>query len=443
MSFFELQHKDGRARAGVIRTEHGDLATPVFMPVGTQATVKALDPQDLDNIGAQIVLANNYHLELRPGAETIAKLGGLHKFMNWNKPILTDSGGFQVFSLAHNKVDPTQPPLTKGRSDELNTNCVQGKLVKVDDDGVTFRSHIDGSERRFTPELAVHLEHLLGADIIMAFDECTSDDASRDEVIVAMNRTHRWAKRSLEEHRQITDLPSPLLGKDGIKYPAHHQYLFGIIQGSKYEDLRRESAKFITSLPFDGIAIGGESTGFNMALTAQILDWIEPMLPENKPRYTMGVGFAPEDLFTVVERGVDMFDCVSPSRMARNGTLFSRDANKPLPLSKGELEGVGHPHPFHSSLARNGSIKEGENRWRLNITNAEYKLDEKPIDSTCDCYTCKNFTRAYLNHLFRAEELLAFRLATIHNLRFFIRLVEQIRVAIKENCFQEFKKEWT
>jgi queuine tRNA-ribosyltransferase len=353
------------------------------MPVGTQGTVKALDPKDLKDIGAQIILANNYHLELRPGAETVAKLGGLHKFMSWNRPILTDSGGFQVFSL---------------EKDKMNTKSVQGGLVKIDEDGVTFRSHIDGSERRFTPESAINFEHLLGADIIMAFDQCTSDEASRDDVIAAMNRTHRWAERSLAAHQNPQYKNS------------YRQFLFGIIQGSKYEDLRHESAKFITSLPFDGIAVGGESTGFNMALTAQILDWIEPELQEDKPRYTMGVGFAPEDLFTVVERGVDMFDCVSPTRMARNGTLFSRDAKA--------------------------------NKYRVNIENAEYKLDERPIDSTCDCYTCKNFTRAYLNHLFRAEELLAYHLATIHNLRFFIRLMEQIRESIKNDKFQELKKEW-
>lgn len=383
MNFFELKHKDGRARAGVIHTEHGDIETPVFMPVGTQATVKALDPEDLRGIGAQIILSNNYHLELRPGAETVAKLGGLHKFMNWQKPILTDSGGFQVFSLEKEK---------------MNTKSVQGGLVKIDEDGVDFRSHIDGSTHRFTPESAIRFEHLLGADIIMAFDQCTSDEAPREEVIAAMERTHRWAERCLDAH------------KNDSTRPGHQQYLFGIIQGSKYEDLRRESAKFITSLPFDGIAIGGESTGYNMPLTAQILDWIEPILPENKPRYTMGVGFAPEDLFTVVERGVDMFDCVSPSRMARNGTLFSSDAR--------------------------------ETKWRVNIENAEYRFDERPVDSKCDCYTCRNFTRAYLNHLFRAEELLVYRLATIHNLRFFIKLMEEIRKSIIENRFQELKKEW-
>lgn len=400
MKFFELEHKDGRARAGVIHTDHGDIKTPVFMPVGTQATVKALDPVDLDGIGAQIILANNYHLELRPGAETVAKLGGLHKFMSWDRPILTDSGGFQVFSLGKGK---------------MNTESVQGRLVKIDEDGVDFRSHIDGSSHRFTPESAINFEHLLGADIIMAFDQCTSDEATRDEVIAAMERTHRWAKRSLEAHQNA-------------KYtPTYKQHLFGIIQGSKYEDLRHESAKFISSLPFDGIAIGGESTGFNMSLTAQILDWIEPKLPEDKPRYTMGVGFAPEDLFTVVERGVDMFDCVSPTRMARNGTLFSRDVKNP-------------PQP---ACRQAGPLfSKGGGHWRLNIGNAEYKFDERPIDTSCDCYTCKNFTRAYLNHLFRADELLAFRLATIHNLRFFIRLMEQIRESIKKNKFQELKKEW-
>ena len=398
MSFFELKHQNGRARAGVINTAHGEIETPVFMPVGTQATVKALDPADLENIGAQIVLANNYHLELRPGAEVVAKLGGLHKFMSWPGPILTDSGGFQVFSLAHGKVDPPSFPLSDGEKNQLNTKSVQGKLVKIDDDGVTFRSHIDGSECHFTPESAINFEHLLGADIIMAFDECASDKVSYNEAKAAMKRTHEWAKRCLMAHQNPRHKNS---------YP---QFLFGIIQGSKYEDLRRESAKFISSLSFDGIAIGGESTGFNMPLTAQILDWIEPGLPSDKPRYTMGVGFSPEDLFTVVERGVDMLDCVSPTRMARNGALYSYDKKN--------------------------------QKYRLNIENAEYKLDERPIDSVCDCYACKNFSRAYLNHLFRAEELLAYRLATIHNLRFFLRLMENIRVAIKENRFQELKKEW-
>ncbi|MEK7102091.1 MAG: tRNA guanosine(34) transglycosylase Tgt [Patescibacteria group bacterium] len=253
--FFELIHEDKKtgARAGVLHTAHGDVPTPCFMPVGTQASVKALDAKDMETLDAPIMLANTYHLHLRPGEDTIAKLGGLHKFMNWNRPILTDSGGFQVFSLA---VEDTE----------------HGKLCNVDDDGVTFRSHLDGSEHRFTPEIAIDIQHKLGADIIMAFDECTSDTVDHARAKEAMERTHAWAKRSLAAHNKSASQHG---------YPQH---LFGIIQGAGFEDLRKESAQFITSLPFDGIAIGGESIGFNMEKTREILEWLAPLLPKNKPR---------------------------------------------------------------------------------------------------------------------------------------------------------------
>ena len=394
MSFFNITHQDKRslARTGVIHTDHGDIETPVFMPVGTQATVKSLDSNDLENLDAQIILANTYHLHLRPGEDLIAEFGGLHKFMNWNHPILTDSGGFQVFSLGQGK-----------NGDEQTEHVAK---VKIDDDGVTFHSHIDGSIHRFTPESAIEIQHKLGADIIMAFDECTPDDADYKYTREAMERTHAWAERCIDAHRTCT-----LAHLHTCK-----QFLFGIIQGANHKDLRQESARFISSLPFDGIAIGGESIGFNMSATKKILDWVNPIIPKDKPRYTMGVGFSPSDLFEVVERGVDMFDCVAPTRMARNGSLFC--------------------HPERPEGA------EGSLSYRINILNAKYRDDQLPIDPTCTCSTCKNYSRAYLNHLFKAEELLAYRLATIHNLHFFLNLMRQIREAIKEDKFLELKKQW-
>ncbi|OGH84329.1 MAG: tRNA guanosine(34) transglycosylase Tgt, partial [Candidatus Magasanikbacteria bacterium RIFOXYC12_FULL_32_21b] len=298
MKFFEITHKDknSRARTGLIQTDHGVIETPDFMPVGTQATVKTLDKEDLNTIGAQIILANTYHLHLRPTEDLIAKFGGLHKFMNWDKPILTDSGGFQVFSL--------------GLQKEAKDVTSNEKLVSIDDDGVTFKSHLDGSTHRFTPEEAVRIQHKIGADIIMAFDECTPDDADNAYTKKAMQRTHEWAERCISEHKKNTE------------YHDYKQFLFGIIQGANHEDLRKESAQIISSLDFDGIAIGGESIGYNMEATKNILDWVGDIIPEDKPHYTMGVGFNPSDLFEVVERGVDMFDCVAPTRVARNGRLF-------------------------------------------------------------------------------------------------------------------------
>lgn len=377
------QDKNSHARTGLMRTDHGVIETPIFMPVGTQATVKTLDSKDVEQIGAQIILGNTYHLHLRPGEELIASQGGLHKFMHWDKPILTDSGGFQVFSL--------------GLQKEKQKTKDQGALVKITEDGVKFKSHLDGSMHELSPEIAIDIEHKLGADIIMAFDECTPDSATYDYTKEAMERTHRWAERSLTAHMANT------------RYHGYQQYLFGIIQGSNHEDLRKQSAAFISKLPFDGIAIGGESIGYNMAETGKILDWVYPYLPENKPHYAMGIGLSPTDLLVAVEHGVDMFDCVAPTRQARHGMLF---------------------------------VFDKQTNHRLNIKNAPYRNDTKPIDPWCDCSTCMSYSRSYLHHLFAADEMTALRLASIHNLRFMLKLMEETRLAINEDRFIEFKKNW-
>ncbi len=404
--FFDLIHKEknSRARAGVIHTDHGDIPTPVFMPVGTQATVKSLDSADLHALDAPIILGNTYHLHLRPGEDLIARAGGLHKFMNWDRPILTDSGGFQVFSLGAQK-ERKNSQETNEKGDPVDG----GKLVDIDEDGVTFRSHIDGSTHRFTPESAIETQQKIGADIIMAFDECTPDNASESYTREAMERTHRWAARCAEAFQNKKHAP------------AYRQFLFGIIQGSNRKPLREESAKAIAALNFDGIAIGGESVGYNMEATKDILDWVMPHLPEDKPHYAMGLGFSPMDLFEVVERGVDMFDCVAPTRMARTGTLFIRDAN-------------------HRQSA--GSRPQREKKFRLNITNAQFREDPGPIDPACTCPTCQGYSRRYLHHLFNTQELLAYRLATIHNLHFFLSLMRDMRAAILDDRFLELKKAW-
>lgn len=380
MSLFNIKHKEKhtRARTGVIHTVHGDIETPIFMPCGTQASVKTLDTRDLEEVRAQIILGNTYHLHLRPGEDVIDRAGGLHEFMHWPHPILTDSGGFQVFSLG-----------------QMRT--IDKKLVKIDDDGVTFRSHIDGSSHRFTPKIATEIQQKIGADIIMAFDECTPDTATEKEARQAMERTHAWAKRCIDAHK---------------KNPKRHGYpqsLFGIIQGAKHRTLREESARVISAMDFDGIAIGGESIGYNMEATREILDWVVPLIPEEKPHYAMGVGFSPLDLFDVVERGIDMFDCVAPTRIARNGTVF---------------------------------VKNAANNFKINITNAQFREDPAPIDDACACVTCSKYSRAYLHHLFHAQELSAYRLATIHNLYFFLSLMREIREAIQQDKFREYRESW-
>lgn len=396
---YTLTHQDNnsKARSGKISTDHGDIETPMFMPVGTKATVKSLSNQDLLDLDAQIILANTYHLHLQPGEELIDKAGGLHKFMNWNRPILTDSGGFQVFSL--------------GLQKEQKEGSEHTKLAQIDDEGVTFSSHIDGSPRRFTPESAIQIQRKLGADIIMAFDECTPDNADKEYAKEALERTHRWAEQCIAEHKKDT------------KHHGYQQFLFGIIQGAKHKDLRIESAKAITSMEFDGIAIGGESIGYNMEATAEILDWIYEYLPEDKPRYTMGLGHSPADFFTAVERGIDIFDCVSPTRMARNGTLYVHPDTK-------------------KQLGKNNEKSTRRNAYTINIMNSQYKEDFSPIDPNYPTPQLEGITRAYLHHLFKADELLAYKLATMHNLSFLLKLMADMRMAIKEDRFLELKKEW-
>ena len=360
---FQITSKNNRARTGLFTTPHGDMLTPVFAPVGTQATGKPLTPEHLKDIHAALVLSITYHLYLRPGDELVRDVGGLHNFMGWQRPMLTDSGGYQVFSLAQTR--------------------------KIDDDGVTFKSHIDGTMHRFTPEKSIAIQENLGADIIMAFDEC-SDPNYHKYTKLAMDRTHHWAERCVNAKTR------------------GDQALFGIIQGGINPDLRAESAKFISSLDTPGIAIGGLSDGETKDEMYSMLDVMQPLLPENTPRYLMGAG-APEDLINGVLRGVDIFDCVLPTRLARH----------------------------HSAFAPEG---------RLNMMNASFARDERPIDETCDCYTCQTFTRGYIRHLVVAKELLAGTLISIHNLRALIRLMENIRSYIADGSFEsrvpELLKQW-
>lgn len=359
---YELEHicTQSGARAGTFHTPHGDIKTPVYMPVGTQATVKSLTPRDLKEVEAQIILSNTYHLYLRPGHDLVREAGGLHNFMHWDRPILTDSGGFQVFSL--------------------------GDLRKISEKGVEFRSHLDGSKHWFTPESVMEIEEALGADIIMAFDECVSYPSDYSYTKDSMEMTHRWAERCLKAHVR-TD-----------------QALFGIVQGGMYPDLRRESAKVIASMDFPGHGIGGLSVGEPKPMMYEMLDVLIPYLPENKPRYLMGVG-SPDCFFEGVQRGVDMFDCVLQTRIARNGQALT-------------------------------------SRGPLTVRNATYERDFSSLDPECDCYTCQNFTRAYIRHLIKAKEILAAHLLSLHNLHFSIRLMQQIREAIFANSFLDFKGEF-
>ena len=350
---------DSHARLGRITSPHGEISTPAFAPVGTQATVKALDPRDLHELGAELILSNTYHLYLRPGAGVVAEMGGLHRFMGWDGPILTDSGGFQVFSLAEKRI--------------------------VNEEGVEFRSHIDGSRHLFTPEMVVRVQEQLGADIIMVLDECAEpgDRAYNEQ---ALARTHAWAQRC--RAAQTRD----------------DQALFGIVQGGIFADLRRESAAFLVGLDFPGYAIGGLSVGETKDQMRSILDITVPLLPAGKPRYLMGVG-SPEDLLEGVARGIDLFDCVLPTRLARNAALFTRQG-------------------------------------RINIRNARFERDSAPIDQDCECNTCRHFSRAYLRHLFKAGELLAYRLASIHNVHFLLQLMRDLREAVTAGQFSTFKDQF-
>lgn len=396
---FTIEATDGAARAGTLHTPHGDIPTPAFAAVGTRAAVKALAPDDLRAAGVDVVLANTYHLYLRPGAETVARLGGLARFMSWHGPTMTDSGGFQVFSLGFGlehgvgKIASMFPDEGDAPGRLPPARPRNERLTRVDDDGVTFVSHLDGSRHRFTPEISIRVQESLGADILLAFDECTSPLHDHAYTREALGRTHRWAVRCLEAH-----------GTD--------QALYGIVQGGAYPDLREESARFIGGLPFDGFAVGG-SLGRSKADMHRVLDWTLPLLPEERPRHLLGIGDV-EDLFEGVARGIDTFDCVGPTRLARNGALLLRPA------------AGGGPR----------------NRFRLNIRNAAHARHDGPVDPGCRCYTCRTFSRAYLRHLFRAGELLAFRLATLHNLTVMTDLMRDIRAAVRAGALEALRREW-
>ena len=360
---YTLEVKDGNARAGVIETPHGKIETPVFMPVGTQATVKAMTKEELEEINSQIILGNTYHLYLNPGDDLVDDFGGLHKFMRWNRPILTDSGGFQVFSL--------------------------GSLRRIKEEGVHFRSHLDGSKHFLSPEKSISIQNNLGSDIMMVLDECPPGMSSREYLIPSIERTTRWAKRCIDANKN----------KD-------RQGLFAIVQGGIYEDLRDKSFEELSRYDedFAGYALGGLAVGEPREDMYRILEYITPKLPENKPRYLMGVG-EPLDMLEAVESGIDMMDCVQPTRIGRHGTVFTKYG-------------------------------------RLVIKNKVYELDDRPLDEGCDCYACKNYTRGYIRHLFKAKEILGQRLATYHNLHFLIKLMNDSREAIKEGRFKEFKDEF-
>ena len=361
---YELIHecKQTGARRGVIHTPHGDIQTPVFMPVGTQATVKSMTPEELKKmVGAQIILSNTYHLYLRPGQDIVKEAGGLHNFMKWDRPILTDSGGFQVFSL--------------------------GALRTISEEGVEFKSHLDGSKHFFSPESVMKIEEDLGADIIMAFDECVEYPATYEYTKQSMERTTRWAKRCKEAHTTV-----------------EKQALFGIIQGGFYKDLRKKSAEDLVSLDLPGYAIGGISVGEPKEEFLDILNYTTPLMPKDKPRYLMGVG-TPDYLIEAVLSGIDMCDCVLPTRIARNGT----------------------------ALTSHGKVV---------VRNATYERDWNPLDDNCDCYTCKNYTRAYIRHLIKANEILGVRLLSIHNLKFLTNLMERVKIEIEHDNLQNFKEEF-
>jgi len=365
MFSFEVlaQSSESRARAGVIRTAHGEIETPIFMPVGTLGSVKSISPEELVEAGAQIILGNTYHLYLRPGCDIISRFDGLHRFMNWSKPILTDSGGFQVFSLA--------------------------KLAKIADDGVTFQSHIDGSKHLLTPEKVMDIQACLGTDIMMCLDQCIQYPATREQCRGALNITTQWAQRCKQAWQDSHE---------------GHNALFGIVQGGMFTDLRRQSAEALMDVDFSGYAIGGLSVGEPLNIMLGIADFTLPLLPQLKPRYIMGVG-TPENLMELAAMGADMFDCVLPTRNARNGQLFTQ-------------------------------------RGTINISNARYKDDTDPLDPDCGCYTCRSYSRAYLRHLYLARELLVYRLNTIHNIHYYIHFIKQMRAAILADEFDSFRREF-
>lgn len=420
-SHFKIVAKDGNARMGQLQTGHGVVETPVFMPVGTQASVKAVSPDDLKMVGAQIILGNTYHLNLRPGSKTIKKLGGLHKFMDWNGPILTDSGGFQAFSLGQmishgiRKV-PHKPENQKQynvEEPEADQFLKKASLSKMTEDGVEFKSHLDGSTHLLTPEKSIEVQLDLGSDIVLVLDELLSPLNDRKYAEKSLERTHRWELRSKEYFDKNLSV--------GTNPQAQ---LFGILQGVYDKHIREDEAKWVASQGFSGVSIGGsfgtsefwgdEATDWAASKAIyQTMEWVVPILPEEWPKHALGIGEV-QDFFECIERGIDMFDCVAPTRRARNGSLYIHPGN-------------------------GGSL---ENKFTLSISRAQYILDPEPIDPGCECYTCTHFTRAYLRHLYISGELLYHRLATIHNLYFMLHLVDQIRQSIKEHRFQQLKSQW-
>lgn len=394
---FEINHAadSGLARVGTITTPHGQIQTPAFIPVGTKATVKTVLPEAMENLGAQALLANAYHLYLQPGPDVLDEAGGLGSFMNWDKPTFTDSGGFQVLSLGVGFKKVLAMDAQTFRSDQVIAKNKE-RLAHVDDEGVTFKSHLDGSMHRFTAEISMQIQHKLGADIMFAFDECTTLHNTRPYQELAMSRTYDWAIRCLDEHKKLTD----------ARTAKPYQALFGVIQGAQYEDLRKKAASDLgdmssSGIEFDGFGIGG---ALDKDSLGTIVGWVNSTLPQEKPKHLLGIG-APEDLFVGVENGIDTFDCVLASRIARTSAVYT-------------MEG------------------------RFNVSNQPFIRDFNPIDDECDCYTCTHYTRAYLCHLFRAKEMVAGTLATIHNERFIVRLVDQMRQALLDGNFQDMKKEF-
>ena len=404
---FDIRHRDAAtaARSGILHTAHGDVKTPAFVGVATRASIKAVEAQALADLGLQIVISNTYHLHLRPGADTVAHLGGLQRFGGWAGPTMTDSGGFQVFSLGASKehgvgkVASIFPGAEKSDGSRKTRRRKTGgtSLVRLAEEGARFRSVIDGSEHTFTPESVITLQRKLGADIILPLDECTSPLHDYAYTRRAMHRTHRWARRGLAAFRVLDGDPS---------FPNPEQMLFGIVQGGAYKDLREESARVIGALGFDGFAVGG-SLGRSKDDMLNVLEWTLPHLAEDRSRHLLGIGEI-EDLFAAVRRGIDTFDCAAPTRLARNGTVFLK----------------------------------GAPRHRINLRNARFREDSLPIDENCDCFTCQHHTRAYLRHLCRAGEFAFYRLATIHNLRFLVRLMAEIREAIEADRLTQLARAW-
>jgi queuine tRNA-ribosyltransferase len=384
---FTIGARSGVARTGVISTPHGEIRTPAFIPVGTKATVKALLPETVRDLGAQAVLANAYHLYLQPGPAIVEEAGGLGAFMHWDGPTFTDSGGFQVLSLGagFKKV----LAMDSGQRDDDVIAEGKERLARVDDDGVTFRSHLDGSEHRFTPEVSMQVQASIGADIAFAFDELTTLNNTRDYQVMSLERTRLWAERCIVEHDRLRSSGRP------------YQALYGVIQGAQYEDLRRTAARDLGAMPFDGYGIGGAIEKRNLS---DIVGWVTQELPEGKPRHLLGIG-EPGDLFSGVAAGADTFDCVSPSREARNSAVYSPTG-------------------------------------RFNLLTSAHKRSFEPIDAECDCYTCTHYTRAYLHHAFKAKEMIASTLATIHNVRFTVRLVDGMRAAIERGDFAAMREDF-